>query len=43
MVLKRVWGAVQRLENATEKLSIRIIPKNTYWSFWDIAKKDQQY
>ena len=37
IVLKRVLGAVQRLENATKKRSIRISAKNTYWPFWDIA------
>ena len=42
-MLKGVLGAVGRLENAMKKRSIRIIPKNTYWPFWDIAKKDQQY
>jgi len=38
MVLKRVRGAVQRLENATKKRSIRISAKTTYWPFWDIAE-----
>ena len=35
---KRVMGAVQRLENATKKRSIRISAKMTYWPFRDIAK-----
>ena len=38
MSLKRVLGAVQRLENSMKKRSIRISAKNTYWPFWDIAE-----
>ena len=38
MVLERVLGAVQRLENATKKQSIRISAKTTYWPFRDIYK-----
>jgi len=38
MVLKRVWGAVQRLENAMKKRSIRLSAKIIYWPFRDIYK-----
>ena len=38
MVLKRVWGAVQRLENATEKRDIRIATKTANWPLRDIYK-----
>jgi len=38
MVLKGVWGAVQRLENAMKKRNIRISTKTPYWLFWDIYK-----
>jgi len=37
MVLKRVSGAVQRLENAKKKRSIRIDTKTPYWPFGDIV------
>jgi len=37
MVLNGVWGAVQRLENAKKKRSIRINTKPANWPFRDIA------
>ena len=40
MLLKRVWGEVQRLENAKKKRSIRIDVKITYWPLSDIAELD---
>jgi hypothetical protein len=30
MVLKRIWGAMQRLGNATKKRKIRIYTKTAY-------------
>ena len=38
ITLKRVLHAVQRLENAVKKQSIRISAKTTYWPFRDIYK-----
>ena len=37
MLLKRVLGEMQRLENATKKRSIRIDTKTPYWPFGDIV------
>ena len=38
MVLKRGLGAVQRLENAMKKRSIRFDTRATNWPFRDIYK-----
>jgi len=41
MLLKAAWGAMQRLENAKKKRSIRIDTITPYWPFGDIYKTNQ--
>jgi hypothetical protein len=43
IVLKRVWAAVQRLENAMKKLSIRNTAKTIKYSFRDMYKIEVEF